>query len=227
MAAACESAVARMEADIARAEAALDSWISSQKAAMTAQKEQQTLKMNENKENTTRVRTELNTLADKQLADGRVAEKQRKEISSLEEEISTMSSEHQRWKDKHAELEQALEAARQEKAKYEADLAKHSASTKDRLSEIKSSAQLYEEHLGLRFESVAEGVLRFCFTRVDAENWDRAFIMTLTIDSQGKYSVNNTAPSLKNVDTLVDEVNKTGDFAAFVQGIRAQFKAMC
>lgn len=34
---------------------------------------------------------------------------------------------------------------------------------------------------------MTEGVLRFVFTHIDPENWDRQFTMVLTIDGEGKY----------------------------------------
>lgn len=64
-AAACEAMVGSLEADIGRAEAALDAWVAQQKAAMTTQKEKHTATVLEEKENVTKLQSELNSVEDK------------------------------------------------------------------------------------------------------------------------------------------------------------------
>lgn len=91
-----------------------------------------------------------------------------------------------------------------------------------------------------RLISFLDNSLRFCFTKIDPTNPARRFIFSVYVDDNDMYKgmcfkshfcntllVLECNPRIDDLVTLVDKLNTTNNFSAFVQSIRKQFKAKC
>eukprot|EP00042_Codosiga_hollandica_P031224 m.187711 g.187711 ORF g.187711 m.187711 type:complete len:228 (-) comp53580_c0_seq1:99-782(-) len=91
-------------------------------------------------------------------------------------------------------------------------------------AEVVKALGFFADRLALQFDRVGETGLRFRFTQIDADQPDREFVFAVTIDKQGLYHVHDVVPSVDGVSELIEQLNATNDFAAFVRAIRRAFK---
>lgn len=85
--------------------------------------------------------------------------------------------------------------------------------------------QYLEDLLGMTMEAVKEDVLRFVFTRIDANDYSREFSFLLNT-SQVDYSVDGCDPELEKsvVDKVVGSLNGSRNLAVFLKDMRRAFK---
>jgi len=81
---------------------------------------------------------------------------------------------------------------------------------------------LSETKLGMSIESVREHVTRFNFHYIDGRSWDRTFSIVLDLSTK-RYLLQSCEPMLDGLASLLEELNRTNDFIAFLQQVRRSF----
>ena len=84
--------------------------------------------------------------------------------------------------------------------------------------------------------------MRFSFTQLDPDSPNRRFNFNVIVDQANVYhgangrvwcvvcdvvAVEDVAPAVPGLETLVAQLNKSNDFAGFIKQMRAAFKALC
>lgn len=72
----------------------------------------------------------------------------------------------------------------------------------------------------------ADEKLRVTFTNIDPQAPTRAFTFQVYVDTSDRYHVNNCEPAVSDVQILVDTLNSSNDFSAFVRSMRKSFKLL-
>ena len=94
-------------------------------------------------------------------------------------------------------------------------------------NELTLGRDFYRKYLGLDFQRVDDDRLRFVFTKIDPNAFERQFVFGVFIDQHNRYQLVECEPRIDNTEALLDELNDTNNFSAFVQQIRAKFRATC
>lgn len=83
----------------------------------------------------------------------------------------------------------------------------------------------WEQTLGLRIEGVQEDVLRFVFTNIDDNDFDRSFSCTLDL-SQHDYKIIKCNPDLGKhiLDPIIKNLNKSRKINVFLKQLWKAFK---
>eukprot|EP00908_Phaeocystis_cordata_P000661 Transcript_10724.p6 GENE.Transcript_10724~~Transcript_10724.p6 ORF type:complete len:87 (-),score=54.36 Transcript_10724:514-774(-) len=85
---------------------------------------------------------------------------------------------------------------------------------------------MYKKWLGLEFERVEDERLRIVFTHVDPQAPTRAFTFYVYVDASDRYHVVRCEPAIPDVQSLVDALNASNDFSAFVRNMRKKFQQL-
>ena len=97
------------------------------------------------------------------------------------------------------------------------------------VARLTTGALLYKK-LGLRFERSGGSVssnLKLVFTMIDEKDPLREFAFVVRVDAEDKYHLVKCSPSLSQTTELVQLLNQTNDFSAFVRRMRVLFVNLC
>ncbi|ABN67900.2 predicted protein [Scheffersomyces stipitis CBS 6054] len=85
----------------------------------------------------------------------------------------------------------------------------------------------YEMYLGLKIEAVSFDLMKFVFTNLDPNNYDRRFWIDLAIDKE-TYSVGQSDPQLstETTNSLETELNNHKEIVKFLKSARNSFKEL-
>eukprot|EP00003_Mantamonas_plastica_P013108 TRINITY_DN23067_c0_g1_i1.p1 TRINITY_DN23067_c0_g1~~TRINITY_DN23067_c0_g1_i1.p1 ORF type:complete len:237 (-),score=97.03 TRINITY_DN23067_c0_g1_i1:24-686(-) len=150
-------------------------------------------------------------------------ENENEEVDTFREKISEMSQK------KRSETEECTSLKIQvhtEKKKVEEQLKEVQQAQKEleaRIKGAKNGVFFYEDRLKLKFEVMQQDYLRFVFTHIDADDVDREFLFTVSVDEDDQYHLVECKPMIPKVQKLIDEVNETNQFSDFVIAMRRKF----
>jgi kinetochore protein Spc25 len=94
------------------------------------------------------------------------------------------------------------------------------------MNELNQSVQLFKGRLGMSFVKKEKEQLQVVFTMIDPRKHDREFHMTILLTNDDVYTVTECVPSVPLIDTLLDDLNKTNNFSAFVIAMRKEFQKL-
>jgi hypothetical protein len=80
--------------------------------------------------------------------------------------------------------------------------------------------------LGLEFEKINDDRLRLVFTLIDPRAPEKKFSFTVKITDSDVYRVDTCEPAVPRLADLLNTLNETNDFSAFVQSMRSEFKLL-
>ena len=95
-----------------------------------------------------------------------------------------------------------------------------------RLNELQRGCDTYRNMLGLDFDRVGDERLQLIFTQIDERNPKRVFTFQVFVDPNDHYHIERCEPMVPNVEHLVDALNTSNDFSAFVRKMRREFKLL-
>eukprot|EP00037_Helgoeca_nana_P021163 m.212701 g.212701 ORF g.212701 m.212701 type:complete len:230 (+) comp25537_c0_seq1:48-737(+) len=96
----------------------------------------------------------------------------------------------------------------------------------DKTSGLAKSIDLHKKWLGLEFSKREGERLQFIFTKISEQNPDRKYYFTLRVGDDNLYEVTDCAPRVAALSEMVDSLQKSNDFGAFVRRMRIEFKQM-
>eukprot|EP00300_Choanocystis_sp_HF-7_P029447 c36350_g1_i1.p1 GENE.c36350_g1_i1~~c36350_g1_i1.p1 ORF type:complete len:233 (-),score=64.26 c36350_g1_i1:17-715(-) len=85
----------------------------------------------------------------------------------------------------------------------------------------------FRKFLGLQFERVSDGHVRFVFENIDAANPSKQFFFSLHVSDEGHYSVGHVEPRVTGVTTLLQTLHETNNISNFALGMRRLFQRTC
>ena len=110
----------------------------------------------------------------------------------------------------------------------EGDLEESSAARQQRLGALQQAVRLYRDRLGLAFHSsppeAIKEELTIELTQVDRGEPERTFSFAVHVGADNRYSVTRCEPALEGIGALVQKLNTSNDFAAFVRAMREAFQ---
>ncbi|XP_072837888.1 kinetochore protein Spc25 [Pogona vitticeps] len=85
---------------------------------------------------------------------------------------------------------------------------------------------LFKERLGLEIRKTSAKHLQFIFSCIDHKDFDKPFILTLSINEEGAYEVISCSPPLDCIEELQLKMRETNNFSAFIANVRKAFVAL-
>jgi hypothetical protein len=175
-------------------------------------------------------------------------EAEREELDALERGIAQLEARAAALPVKQQELEQEISERKRDLEQRRALLNSCEEARRTRLMHLQKALVWYRDRLGLSFQRVGEsevtetgrvdGKVRVIFCHIDPRNPKREFAFTVYVDQiTDTFHVEDCSPdidavSMSNGTTpvrlgqMVDALNQTNDFGAFVAQMRRRFKAL-
>ncbi len=135
----------------------------------------------------------------------------RARVRSLPEEIRTAEGDER--------------SARTSLDEHRALLARWERSTQYQVTELERGETFYAR-LGLKFRRAPDDRVQLVFSAIDPDDPAREFSFSVHVGPDEVYTVSDCEPALPELPGLVDALNRSNDFSAFVQRMRAAFKAL-
>jgi vacuolar-type H+-ATPase subunit I/STV1 len=205
-------------------------------------------------ETTARVSRETETLVQRrtqfEAAAARLQERleaEREELDALERGIAQLEARAAALPVRQQELEQEIAERRQEFERRRALLNACEEARRTRLLHLQKALVWYRDRLGLRFQRVGaasateagrvDGKVRVIFRHIDSRAPDREFAFTVYVDEDADlFRVEDCVPDIDvmkptagaaniRLAQMVETLNRTNDFGAFVAQMRRRFKA--
>ncbi|XP_044274147.1 kinetochore protein Spc25 [Varanus komodoensis] len=103
--------------------------------------------------------------------------------------------------------------------------------TKNKVTEemegrLRKAEMLFKERLGLEIRKTSANHLQFIFHGIDQKDFDKPYILTLSINEEGAYEVISCSPPLDCIEELQLKVRETNNFSAFIANVRKAFIAL-
>ncbi|XP_070813022.1 kinetochore protein Spc25 [Pituophis catenifer annectens] len=86
--------------------------------------------------------------------------------------------------------------------------------------------KLFKERLGLEIRKTCDKHLQFVFRCIDHKDFQKPYILTLSINEEGAYEVVSCSPPLDCTEELQRKVRETNNFSAFIANVRKAFIAL-
>ncbi|KAF6002149.1 hypothetical protein F1559_001402 [Cyanidiococcus yangmingshanensis] len=239
--------LARLEGNLNRSRLQFDSW--------TKERVNQVEKVErECRESSLRAAQEAAALAQRQAsyeaAAARLQERleaEREELEALERGVAQLEARAAALPVKQQELEQEIAERKRDLERRRALLNACEEARRTRLMHLQKALVWYRDRLGLRFQRVGDvsgtdagrvdGKVRVVFRHIDARDPNREFAFTVYVDQEtDTFRVEDCNPNVDAIPMpdgtvplrlaqMVDALNRTNDFGAFVAQMRRRFKA--
>ncbi|KAG0141211.1 hypothetical protein CROQUDRAFT_52062 [Cronartium quercuum f. sp. fusiforme G11] len=159
----------------------------------------------------------------KQLAEGvEVAERLKNEVGSAKKRLRGLVEDRRTMELKLSELKEVVGEFERRKEVLENQNKVRKKELVEVLKMAKEEAQFLEEITGMRILLIGVDRLRFEFTMIDLNHYDRPFVMDLDLSSTD-YKILALKPSLPEAHLLLKQLNQSRDFNRFLCGIKKGF----
>ncbi|KAG0234915.1 kinetochore-associated Ndc80 complex subunit spc25 [Mortierella sp. GBA43] len=156
-------------------------------------------------------------------AEARALKKEKEEANAMSRIVQEYATQCEDMQQRRQVLQEQVAILRREvKAKREAKIALKKALEKQVLKN-KPELASFESALALRIIGVREDHIGFVFTRINEQDWDQEYTITVDV-SQHDYAVADCNPSLPELPSLIRYLNDTRDFYGFIKKVRKAFK---
>ncbi|XP_070587825.1 kinetochore protein Spc25 [Erythrolamprus reginae] len=91
---------------------------------------------------------------------------------------------------------------------------------------LHKAEKLFKERLGLEIRKTCDKYLQFAFRCIDPKDFQKLYILTLSINEEGAYEVVSCSPPLDCIEELQQKVRETNNFSAFIASVRKAFIAL-
>ncbi|XP_013919211.1 PREDICTED: kinetochore protein Spc25 [Thamnophis sirtalis] len=145
---------------------------------------------------------------------------------SIEEKQTKISEALSNIKDEEKEKADLLNSIQELKE----ELIQNSKSTHKTAEEmeerLRKAEKLFKERLGLEIRKTDDKHLQFVFRCIDHKDFQKPYILTLSINEEGAYKVVSCSPPLDCAEELQRKVRETNNFSAFIANVRKAFIAL-
>ncbi|GIL50233.1 hypothetical protein Vafri_6461 [Volvox africanus] len=129
--------------------------------------------------------------------------------------------------ERRLEASQAQLRKRQEEYRQKVEeLENEQKDRQQQLDNLRRQAARFTERFGLHFRSQTPGDFTVVMTHIDPKDHKKEFSVAVRMAPNDVYTVTKCDPHVPDLDELVNEVNRTNDFAAFVKAVRSRFVAV-
>ncbi|KAF9959500.1 kinetochore-associated Ndc80 complex subunit spc25 [Mortierella alpina] len=203
-----------------------NSYTQKTKAKITESSEQWDRETAELQEHDRALREDLKVATLQEAALAKALNREKEEAGNMSKTIQQLSARREEMRQMQASLESQVSLLRREvKAKREAKFAQKKA-LDEQILKNKPEVSCYESVLAMRIVGVQEDRIEFVFTRINEQDWDQEFAITIDV-SQYDYSASECAPTLPELPSLVRYLNDTRDLYGFLKRVRKGFKDLC
>ncbi|XP_015671881.1 kinetochore protein Spc25 [Protobothrops mucrosquamatus] len=91
---------------------------------------------------------------------------------------------------------------------------------------LHKAEKLFKERLGLEIRKTCDKHLQFVFRCIDRKDFQKPYVLTLSINEEGAYEVISCSPPLDCIEELQRKVRETNNFSAFIANVRKAFIAL-
>ena len=201
-------------------------WTTEQKQVADAEARSGQRMLDEDKENLLRAHEELAGIHEADEALSQRAKEESQRMEELRRELQRLTAIQATLPPEEQQLSRQLEQQRLLLQERERAFQQNNLQNEQKLSELQKGGAMYKKWLGLEFERVEDERLRIVFTHVDPQAPTRAFTFYVYVDSSDRYHVVKCEPEVHDVQSLVDALNASNDFSAFVRNMRKRFQQL-
>lgn len=98
--------------------------------------------------------------------------------------------------------------------------------TKEIEQRLCEDAELFKEQLGLEIRRTSDRHLQFIFRGIDHNNFEKPYVLTLSLSEEGAYEVFSCSPPLDCTEELQQKLRETNKFSTFIANVRKAFLAL-
>ncbi|XP_058964527.2 kinetochore protein Spc25-like [Pocillopora verrucosa] len=146
------------------------------------------------------------------------------EVANLERELRELQISAERLVEQRNQNQKHFEETECQLRKQQEEVSAKEQSTSYKIKQFTKGTEYFKERLGLSFKKVDEEHLQFVFKYIDPKDEDRPFVFTVAITSLDKYNVKDCMPEVKGLPEMVEKLNSTNNFSAFVVAMRRKFR---
>jgi len=201
-------------------------WTTEQKQVADTEARSGQRMLDDDKENLQRAHEELSQIATADETLSQRAKEDQQRIEELRRELQRLTAIQATLPPEEQQLSRQLEQQRLLLQERERAFQQNNLQNEQKLSELQKGGSMYKKWLGLEFERVEDERLRIVFTHVDPQAPTRAFTFYVYVDSSDRYHVVKCEPEVHDVQSLVDALNTSNDFSAFVRNMRKRFQQL-
>ncbi|TIB08066.1 hypothetical protein E3P92_03656 [Wallemia ichthyophaga] len=204
---------------------ALDSHSSDVRERVMKRKADHAKALNEEKENQSRIKEEIENLKKKEFDVVRDIERERQEVQEMKDQISNYMREMRSHSTNRDGLIAEIEEYRERINKHK-DMIESEKKTLDGQA-AKNAPELafFEQKLGLKLRSNKLDCIFLAFSQIDDRQPDRQFSIELDL-SEPEYKVVSCNPRPDELDLLLHELNSSRGFYTFIKRIRGAFRGV-
>lgn len=164
----------------------------------------------------------LQTLQQQQRSDFKLEEQSTLE---LEQQVSYLQkSASELLPNQIINLSKSLEASRLSNENLSKDLSSMSRIATREIDAVTRGVEMFKNILGVQFE-VKDGKLQILYRYIIREEPLKPFMIAIYVDENKEYQIHACTPELPMIQTLIEELNKSNNFAKFIGQVRKQFVA--
>ncbi|XP_031568128.1 kinetochore protein Spc25-like [Actinia tenebrosa] len=153
-----------------------------------------------------------------------ILQQQAEEVASLEKELRELQICATTLLEKKEQEDKILNEKEEHLAKEKQEISAIEDATNFKLKQFIKGTEYFEDRLALTFKKIDEDHLQFVFKCIDPNDWEKAFFFTVSVSSDKQYSVKDCVPEVEDLESMVQELNKTDNFSKFVISMRKKFK---
>nr|XP_033808323.1 kinetochore protein Spc25 isoform X2 [Geotrypetes seraphini] len=150
---------------------------------------------------------------------------QNKHIEEKQEELLQQVAKLKQNKEHKVEQVKSIQSIKDEADRKRASILANKRAIKDRLKELEKSAEVFKERLGLEIRKLHGEKVQFVFRYINPKAPQQPYTFILCIN-EGQYEVLSCDPALECISELLQNVQKTNNFSAFLANFRKAFTVL-
>ncbi|CUM68505.1 uncharacterized protein PRCAT00006231001 [Priceomyces carsonii] len=203
----------------------VEQYLSQKRGSLIEHKQNHYIKLNELRSQEQKLQAEINENKTKE-ENLKLTIKQSLESLQLQQiKVDELKHKQSELLDHKNHLDKDIEQLRKEMLEIESDLAKSEDNLARQLKRDYPELVKFEVYLGLRIEVIDIDIIKFVFTNIDSNDFERQFWFELHI-KEDTFQIKNPNPSLQpeTVSSLESEFKKHKEFVKFLKSVRNKFK---
>ncbi|KAG8944797.1 hypothetical protein FRC04_001535 [Tulasnella sp. 424] len=202
---------------------ALQNHIAKAKEEIKARKETHTKRQQEDEERKKEMEREIEECAAKEVKMIEQVKRERAEVAELEAHVLSLEKQQANTTENFHRKEEEIEELKKDIFRRKGVLSRDKEVLETHARRTAREAKELQDALGWTIEGVQKDMLLFRFTHIDPAEPEKEFNIVLDVSSR-TYRVTSSTPLLGTLPTLLEELNETRQFYAFVRRLREAFR---
>ncbi|KAJ3219448.1 hypothetical protein HDU67_001279 [Dinochytrium kinnereticum] len=201
-----------------------DGWIAEKKDSILNVKAAYQAKAAEQKEKHGELKSELDQLQNHMNGLRKAEERERIETMEMERMITELSQKYVSQVNLRGQLTTEIADLKKQIMVRSQTLEAAIARRENLARKVEPEIAFFESKMAMKIFSLKGEALRFSFTHINSKLWDEEYFFIVDV-SQEVYKVLQCQPPIKDLDLLLNNLNRTRDFYLFLKDMRKAFQS--